>query len=191
MPISTEEVWRLLHEPLWRFIRRRVPDEESAADLLQEVFLRVHQHIDALQTQEKLEPWVYQIARHLVIDYYRRRQAAVRLAEAAAALVEDPSEQEPQARACIRAAVVALLRCLPAADREALTLTDYEGYSQRELARRLRLSLSGAKSRVQRAREKLRKLLLACCHVEFDRLGRVIDYQSVCVCSAQQCCDCS
>ena len=69
---------------------------------------------------------------------------------------------------------------------EALLLTDYEGLSQRELATRLGLSFSSAKSRVQRAREMLRQLLLDCCHFEFDRLGRVVDYQPRCDCCTQE-----
>ena len=67
---------------------------------------------------------------------------------------------------------------LPEKDREALKLTDIEGLTQRELADRLKISVSGAKSRVQRAREKLKEVLLECCHVEVDRLGRVVDWES-------------
>jgi RNA polymerase sigma-70 factor (ECF subfamily) len=52
--------------------------------------------------------------------------------------------------------------------------------SQQELARKAGIFLSGAKSRVQRAREKLRQLLLECCHFELDRQGRIIDYHKRC-----------
>jgi RNA polymerase sigma-70 factor (ECF subfamily) len=69
---------------------------------------------------------------------------------------------------------------LPADYRQALILTEYEGLTQKELAQRLGISLSGAKSRVQRAREKLKIMLLNCCHFEFDRLGRVVDYEPHC-----------
>src|SRR5260221_14706069 len=77
---------------------------------------------------------------------------------------------------------------LPVDYRQALLLTEYEGLTQRELAERLGLSLSGAKSRVQRAREKLKAMLLDCCHFEFDRLGKIIDYQPRCACCANQQC---
>jgi RNA polymerase sigma-70 factor (ECF subfamily) len=56
-------------------------------------------------------------------------------------------------------------------------LTELEGRTQRELADALSLSFSGAKSRVQRGREQLKALLLACCHVEVDRRGGVVDYE--------------
>jgi RNA polymerase sigma-70 factor (ECF subfamily) len=69
---------------------------------------------------------------------------------------------------------------LPEPYREALLLTDYEGMGQAELARRAGISLSAAKSRVQRAREKLKALLLECCHFELDRLGGIIHYEERC-----------
>jgi len=82
---------------------------------------------------------------------------------------------------------------LPADYRQALLLTEYQGLTQRELAQKLGLSVSGAKSRVQRAREKLKAMLLDCCHFEFDRRGKVIDYQPNCACCANQegCTDCN
>jgi RNA polymerase sigma-70 factor (ECF subfamily) len=64
--------------------------------------------------------------------------------------------------------------------REALILTEYEGLTQAEYAARAGLSLSGAKSRVQRAREKLKQLLLDCCHFELDRRGGIIDFYPRC-----------
>jgi RNA polymerase sigma-70 factor, ECF subfamily len=77
---------------------------------------------------------------------------------------------------------------LPNEYREALLLTEYEGLNQRELAERLGISISGAKSRVQRAREKVRLMLLDCCHFQFDRRGRIIDYESNRGCCVNQDC---
>src|SRR2546427_4921488 len=91
------------------------------------------------------------------------------------------SEQLP----CIRA----MVRNLPELDRQALVLTEYQGLTQKEMAERLGLSFSGAKSRVQRAREKLKQQLLECCHFELDRRGHIIDYQARChSCETAACC---
>ena len=65
---------------------------------------------------------------------------------------------------------------LPEKYRQALMLTEFRGMKQTELAEQLGISLSGAKSRVQRGREMLRESLLDCCHFEFDRLGGMIAY---------------
>jgi RNA polymerase sigma-70 factor (ECF subfamily) len=79
-----------------------------------------------------------------------------------------------------------LLDTLPEPYRQALRLVEFEGVKQREVASLLELSLSGAKSRVQRARKMLRDTLLKCCRVELDRRGRVVDYEA-----GEGCDDCS
>jgi RNA polymerase sigma-70 factor (ECF subfamily) len=62
-----------LCEPLRAFFRKRVREIEVIDDLLQDVFLRIHTHADTLREGEKLESWIYQIARHRLTDYYRRQ----------------------------------------------------------------------------------------------------------------------
>ena len=182
----TEQVWEALAKPLHTFLRRRVADEQTAEDLLQEVFLKIHTQIGSLREEEKLAPWVYQIARHVLIDFYRRQRPAEPLTAAETLADEQTDLEDEEMRASLAASVLAMLRCLPAPQQEALLLTDYQGLSQKELASRLGLSFSGAKSRVQRAREHLKRLYLACCHVAFDRLGRVIDYAPQCDCCQAQ-----
>ena len=49
MLTTTEQVWDAFHTPLQQFIRRRVSDEVTAEDVLQDVFLKIHQHIEALR----------------------------------------------------------------------------------------------------------------------------------------------
>ena len=184
----TEHAWYALHEPLRAFLRKRVRSEEAAEDLLQDVFLRIHTHADTLQEEEKLESWIYQIARHRVTDYYRRQKFMLSLEETdQETLLEELPEEDVQAE--LAPSVAAMVNALPEPYREALYLTEYQGLSQRDLATRLGLSFSGAKSRVQRAREKLKQLLLDCCHFEFDRLGRVIDYQPRCACCTAGSCE--
>jgi RNA polymerase sigma-70 factor (ECF subfamily) len=68
-----------------------------------------------------------------------------------------------------------MIYSLPEPYRDAVVLTELEGLTQRELANRLGISLSGAKSRVQRGRAQLKQMLDECCTFEFDRRGKVID----------------
>ena len=68
------------------------------------------------------------------------------------------------------------LRTLGAGDREAITLCHIEGLSQHEFSRRKDLSLPGAKSRVQRARERLHDQISTACQVRFDRAGYMSDF---------------
>lgn len=188
MGMSTQQVWDAFHTPLQQFIRRRVPDEATAEDILQEVFLKIHQHIETLKDVKKLESWIYQITRNAITDYYRGKADMVTLElpevlQLPAELPDDDVVTE------LFPSVRAMVNSLPERDRQALVLTEYQGLTQKEFAKRLGLSFSGAKSRVQRAREKLKQELLECCHFELDRRGGVIDYQPRCQsCSAGGCC---
>lgn len=69
-----------------------------------------------------------------------------------------------------------LVADLPETYQSALVLAELEGLPQKEVARRLGLSLSGAKSRIQRGREQLRQRVLACCDVEVSRNG-IVGYE--------------
>jgi len=69
-----------------------------------------------------------------------------------------------------------MMALLPEEDREALRLSDLHGLSQKDLASRLGISVTGAKSRVQRARRRLKEAVLDCCHLEMDRRGNPIGY---------------
>src|SRR5215470_2178138 len=79
MVTTTEQVWEAFHIPLSQFIRRRVPDETVAEDLLQDVFLKIHLHMDTLKDVKRLESWIYQITRNAIIDYYRSTRPVVTL----------------------------------------------------------------------------------------------------------------
>src|SRR5262249_283963 len=89
------------------------------------------------------------------------------------AIAEEAEENEAVQR--LLPYLLPLAQRLPRLYRQALLLTEVDGLTQKALADRLGLSFSGAKSRVQRARDQLRKLL-SCCDFTFDRRGHIIDY---------------
>ena len=199
MDASLELLWNHLHDRLHRFICSRLPDEDDAEDILQDVFLRIHDRIDTVRDVQKLESWIYQIARNSIVDYYRRRRSLVSLSdlpdgsesELGEASVgpgpEDKDADEDPIVQSLTADIREIVQSLPEPYREALLLTEDQGLSQKELAEQLGISLSGAKSRVQRARQKIKDALLSCCHFEFDARGLVYDYRAhCCACTNQE-----
>jgi RNA polymerase sigma-70 factor, ECF subfamily len=115
---------------------------------------------------------VWRITRNTIIDHFRRGRPGESLPTDLAV----PSEQNtqlPDLGPCVRRFVGELSK----AYREALVLTEWQGLTQEEVAKKLGLSISGAKSRVQRARIQLKELLLDCCRFELDRRGNVLDMQ--------------
>jgi RNA polymerase sigma-70 factor (ECF subfamily) len=185
MVVTTERVWHDLHDRLLRFIRARIADEASAEDVLQEVFLKIHARIGTLRDEERLESWVFQIVRHAITDYHRAQRRRAELPEE---LVAPADDDEESAAHRLSGSIRGMVAALPEPYREALLLTEYAGLTQQELAARAGISLSGAKSRVQRGRERLKQLILDCCHVELDRRGGIVDYQPNCAgCSCDDC----
>ncbi|MBE0690503.1 MAG: RNA polymerase sigma factor SigZ [Anaerolineae bacterium] len=183
---SVEAVWDTFNTPLARFIRKRVPDRQAADDLLQDVYIKMHTNLDGLRDNGRLRAWVYQIARNAVYDYYRSLKPAVPLLEDVPQPAADDATDEIAER--LSRSVREMVAALPEPYREALILTEFHGLTQKQLAEQLGISVSGAKSRVQRGRKLLREMLFACCHFQFDRLGKVIDYHPHCHCCAERDC---
>jgi RNA polymerase sigma-70 factor (ECF subfamily) len=176
MNATAATVYQDFHSKLRSFALQHVSDPDAADDILQDVYLKIHSHAQDLRDSDRLESWIFQITRNAIADYYRRTRPQEELPDTLPA----PADEEPDAASELAASVEDMLRCLPPKYRQALELTDLQGLSQAELAARLHISGSGAKSRVQRARQKLKEAFLDCCHFEFDRYGRVINYHANC-----------
>ncbi len=173
-----EQIWNDYAARLRTFIRARMDDDADADDVLQEVFLRIHTGLCCREAATRLEGWIYRVTRNLIVDRYRRRRPVDELPDGLAAPAGPAAEDDPRTRLAF--SLRETIDELPSPYREALLATEYGGLTQRQLADREGITLSGAKSRVQRARDKLRALLLACCHFELDRLGRIVDYHERC-----------
>ena len=182
MSLGTDQVWDSFGASLRGFLARRAP-ADRVDDLLQEVFLRVHRGLDALRDDEHLAAWVHRIARNVLTDAYRAEGAGPDrepLPDGDTLAADDDDAGGPagpgrtDGHADVAESVARMAERLPETFREAVRLAEIEGLPQKEVAERLGLSLSGAKSRIQRGRDHLRGMILQCCHVEFDRRRRPI-----------------
>ena len=175
------------HQPSWDelatrlrpFIRRRVASEPDADDVLQDVLLRVHRGLPSLHDEDRFAPWMYRIARTTIVDHVRGRQrhpvaVAADMAEAAEGPAEPFGDDEDAVAREVAQYLAFFVAFLPSPYREAITLTELEGRTQREAAEMLGISVSGMKSRVQRGRAKLREMLEVCCEIAVDARGKVI-----------------
>jgi RNA polymerase sigma-70 factor, ECF subfamily len=160
------------HEPELRgWLRHRLGNAIDADDMLQELFIKALRQEERFCAIDNARAWLFEVARNAVADRLRLKRDMVELPDN---LATEPEEVAP---------VDSLTACLPrvlselsSEDREAITLCDLEGMPQDEYARRLGLSLPGAKSRVQRARKRLRERLTLGCQVRLDPSGQVIDF---------------
>lgn len=143
-------------------------------NLLQETFLRIHGKLDGTDDNQRITPWVFQIARNLVIDHYRSKS---RVATDRADDLEARVDEEENLNKRVTGWIPEMISQLPDEYREAIELYELKGIPQQQIADQLGISLSGAKSRVQRGRAKLKSLLFDCCSFERDRRGNIIGYE--------------
>ena len=174
MTVTTEQIWAEFSLRLKAFILSRVSNEEDAEDLLQDVFTKIHNNLHRLQDESSLTAWVFQITRNAIADFYRRQKMEPPPFVLASGSDEDRSEYALNRE--VAGWLEPMLKTLPEKYRQALRLTELKGMTQQELAWEQGLSLSAAKMRVRRGREKLKALLLDCCHFELDRRGNILDY---------------
>lgn len=171
-----ESIWVEFAAVLRRFIAGRVANRSDADDLLQDVFLKLQQGSKRPADLRNPTAWLYRFARNAIIDHHRRRRGASSVHDDIAEELDGRDEAE--LKRSVAEAVTCMLKGLPESDQQALRLADMNGQKQEDVAAELGVSLSAAKSRIQRAREKLRDLLDACCRLEFDRRGAVIACES-------------
>ena len=172
--MNIEQIWKEYHTVLHRFIQSRVGDMAATDDILQEVFIKIYSRIDTLKENSKIQSWIYQITRNAIIDYFRARKKTEELSEDFPAPGIDETEK---ARQEIATCLLPMIQNLPEIYRQALMLSEIELLTQKQFAEKQGISLSGAKSRVQRGRTMLKDMLLECCHFEHDHKGKVIDYE--------------
>ena len=159
------------------FVAARVGDPELAADITNDVLVRSIAS-GALDEVDNPAAWLYRSARNAVIDHYRTRRVHETLDDDDSWPAPDTAADEPNdATRALARCLQPMLDELPAPAREALTRVDLDGQTHQQAASELGLSVSGMKSRVQRARRQLRDVLQQCCAVRLDRTGAVAGYR--------------
>lgn len=191
MSHSTESIWSACSSQLKAFIVKRTSDPSIADDILQDVFIKIHENIDSLRDDTKICGWAYHIANNCIIDYYRRHKVEpsksyIQPDQELGVYEDEEGSVVNEHTEIIASGLPSMISTLPAKYAEALTMVELQGLSQVQLAKQLNLSLSGAKSRVQRGRQLLKDSLMSCCHYEFDRYGTIISSHPIKCCCCHQ-----
>lgn len=161
--------WQAHEARVYAYLRKRVNDPALSRDLMQEVYLKVHETCLVPGRIHRPLPWLFTLSRHVIADYFRRQNRYTALETPDEVAVQESPAPGMGADGCMRALVAAL----PEKYRAPLRLADLEGQPQAAVAQQLGLSLSGAKSRIQRGRVMLKDLVLRCCLVQVDVRGQV------------------
>jgi RNA polymerase sigma-70 factor (ECF subfamily) len=163
--------WHRHEAELRGWLRRRLGNPVDAEDMLQDLFIKAMRQGEGFCAISNARAWLFEVARNALADRLRLRRDMVELPADLSA-----ESAEPAVVDTLAACLPRVLLELSPEDREAITLCDIEGVPQDEFARRKGLSLPGAKSRVQRARKRLRDQLTQACQVRIDAAGQVSDF---------------
>lgn len=170
--MDTLNVWNTINDKLTNFVVGKVNDRDLAKDIVQDVFVKVFTKANTLRDNDKMVSWIYQIARNEVINHFRSTK--IKDLHKEIDMIDTPNEAlTSEMSECLHP----LINSLPDKYREALILADIERIPQKEIAERLNISYSGAKSRVQRGRDMLKQTLEQCCAITTDVYGDVLDYK--------------
>ena len=182
MTTEVTNIWIDFHKELKAFIINKTRNSADTDDILQEVFIKIIHNIDKVNQAENLKNYLYGIVRNAINDYFRNRKQVIDNSEIEEELTEYEvgSLNTTIAENCVKP----FIDKLPENYREALLITEFQDVSQKELAEKLNISYSGAKSRVQRGKEKLKELLVDCCAYQTDKYGNLIEAKN-------NNCDCS
>jgi RNA polymerase sigma-70 factor, ECF subfamily len=170
-----ESAWIEFHARLRAFVARRIDNRADVDDIVQLAFLKLHRGLGEIRSGERIHAWLYSTARRAIADYYRSRSRQLETPSGGVleldALAGTGTLGDSDGRQEVARCLAPVLGRLGAVDQEAILLTELQGLRLLDAAQRVGVSLPGMKSRVQRARRRLREAILACCHVALDGRG--------------------
>ena len=155
-------------------LTRRAGDTD---DILQEVLLKIHKKGDSVEPSKFLA-WLHQVSRTTTIDYYRKNRSYLSLQDQHVENLSSAADEDDQASQQLAKCIRPLLKNLDRDDQKLISAVDLDGTSQTELAEKDGLKYSSLKSKVQRARQKLKDEILDCCQVELDSRKRPLGMKS-------------
>ncbi|MDD5057375.1 MAG: sigma-70 family RNA polymerase sigma factor [Sideroxydans sp.] len=162
------KAWHAHESELRNYIRHRTGDADLADDLLQEVFVKAMQQGKQFCVLDNARAWLFQVARNALIDQHRLGRNGVELPDD----IPSPEPAHEPLRA-LSACVARVLSELSPEDRDIIEQCDLEGVKQKDYATRHSLSLAAVKSRLLRARTRMRARMSTACQVQFDERGQV------------------
>lgn len=150
------------------YVNRKVKDKALSEDIVQEVFIKAHARLEQLRDAKKVTSWIYGITKNMIADHFRTKPKSLQVSDL------DWESEQHEFNECAARWLTKLVNTLPEKYRIPLEMTEIQGLSQTELASQLSISYSGAKSRVQRARQMLREKMDELFIIETDAYGNVI-----------------
>jgi RNA polymerase sigma-70 factor, ECF subfamily len=170
------EAYIKFQKSLYGYIFSKVNHKEDAEDILQNVFVKIQSKISTLADKDKMQNWLYRITRNTIIDYYRSKATKKIELELKEQWGHDlPEDELPDHTKGLDKCLLGFIEQLPDEYRMIINDAEIRGISQKALAEKYQLAYPTLRSRVQRGRERLHKMMVACCRIESDKRGNILE----------------
>lgn len=156
------KAWDCHEQEIRSWLRKQLGNSTDAEDMLQDLFLKALRQEKKFCEIDNARAWLFQVTRNALADRWRIRREQVELPDDLPANMDEPAAVETMASCLPRA-----LSELSPEDCDIITQCDLQGIKQNDYARQHGLSLPGAKSRLQRARKRLKVHLDTHCQVRY------------------------
>ena len=176
--MSLKEIYIDFEKSLYAYIFSKVKNKHTSEDILQDIFIKINDNISNLKEKDKLKSWIFSIARNSIMDYFRSNKNHIDIDD-----VEIPLENAESKSECYHTCLTPFINQLDDKYKDALLNTELGNLSQKDYAKKIGISYSGAKSRVQRAKLQIRQSFISCCMIKKDAAGNTfIDETEECTC---------
>jgi RNA polymerase sigma-70 factor (ECF subfamily) len=156
---AIEQLYGLHHGEIYSYLARMLRDDELAADLTQETFVKAYRAYDSLADPARARPWLYQIAGRTALDEIRRRRIVRFIPWTGESRGTAPSAEELALHGRLSGELERALAAIPARQRQAILLAEVGDLTGVELAEALGVSHVAARALLSRGRESLRQAL--------------------------------
>lgn len=168
---EVSSLWLEYKNGLKFYILKKVKNEEIANDLSHEVLMKVYNSCCSDNEIMNIKSWMFQIAHNTSIDYLKNEQKFTN--DVPDFFEKDEYNSYKEADELLKP----LIELLPEKYAVPLQLSDIEELNQIEVSKKLNLSLTATKSRIQRARKLLKEKIIECSNLELDEKGKLISLE--------------
>ncbi len=151
---SQEMLYRRYALALYNLCRIYESDRDEAKDILQEAFIKIYKNISSYESDGSFKGWMKKIITNTAIDHFRKNHGEAQFIPIEN-VIQLSSDEEPVSSVLAREDIISQVNRLPFGARMIFQLYAIEGYSHKEIAKRLHISVGTSKSQISRAKQLL------------------------------------
>lgn len=154
------EIVKRYQDKLFRYARYMIRDDDKAADIVQDAFIKAYVNLQSFNTKKKFSSWIYRIVHNNTMNYIRKNKKEIRIGKQELTLSDDSDDQEEEfSKKEMNEMLSKGIDDLPIKYRSPLTLFYFDDQSYEEISDVLRLPIGTIGTRINRGRKLLKTII--------------------------------